>query len=210
MIRHCKHCNQKFDISLKPKGFMANHSRWCDSNPKRSEYIEALNINRSKSNSDPATISKRAEGVKRAHAAGKYNHVNRKTFLGKTHTKETRQKISEKALLSPHRRLRRNIIEYKGVKLDSTWELVLAQRLDELKINWNRPEPLNWVDEQGKTHHYFPDFYLEDYDIFLDPKNPHAITVQKSKLTILLKQYSNIVIIDSLESCRNFNPKDRL
>ena len=42
------------------------------------------------------------------------------------------------------------------------------------------------------------------YDVFLDPKNPQAIKVQKEKLDCLLTQYKNIIIIDNLEACKNF------
>ena len=206
MKKICKYCKQSFDVLSKPKGFMANHTRWCDSNPKRSEYISSLSKNRD--NNNPKIIQKRKEGLKRAHADGKFDYSKRDFFKGNKHTEETKKKISEKGRLSPHRRLRRNIIEYNGIKLDSSWELILAKRLDELKIKWIRPEPLQWFDEEGKLHHYFPDFYLEDYDIFLDPKNPHAIKVQQNKLTLLLKQYNNIIIINSVESCENFNLKD--
>jgi len=38
IIGKCKHCQVIFDISDKPKGWMANHSRWCDNNPKRQSY----------------------------------------------------------------------------------------------------------------------------------------------------------------------------
>ena len=37
-IRKCKHCKVEFDISEKPKCWMASHSRWCSENPKREEY----------------------------------------------------------------------------------------------------------------------------------------------------------------------------
>lgn len=33
MIRTCKHCSKTFNITNEPKGFMANHVRWCDENP---------------------------------------------------------------------------------------------------------------------------------------------------------------------------------
>lgn len=49
----CKHCNQIFDLTEKPSGWMANHSRWCDKNPKKKEYkngslkaVEAMNLKR--------------------------------------------------------------------------------------------------------------------------------------------------------------------
>ena len=43
-IRKCKHCNVEFDISDKPSGWMANHSRWCNENPKRQDYVDKLNV----------------------------------------------------------------------------------------------------------------------------------------------------------------------
>lgn len=48
----CKHCHKEFDISDKPKGWMANHSRWCELNPKRKNYgkesVAAMNSARIK------------------------------------------------------------------------------------------------------------------------------------------------------------------
>lgn len=197
----CKHCSNSFDFD-KPQQ-KANHSRWCDENPKSKEYRDKLENARN-------SISKESrlranEKIKQNWKNGKYDHVDQgKSFRGKRHTEETRSKISEAALNSNHRRLRRNPIEYNGILLDSTWELELAKRLDFLKIKWERPEPLPYTTEDGKTHKYFPDFYLPDYDLYVDPKNPHACNVQSSKLDILNNLYPNILIIKNLEECKNF------
>ena len=182
---------------------MANHSRWCEYNPKRSDYIH--NMKKARASITEHSRKKQREGIKIAHAEGKYDHLNYANFLGKKHTDESKKKISEGALKSKHRRLRKGTVEYKGILLDSSWELALAKRLDDLNIKWIRPEPIEWKDADGVIHNYFADFYLIDYDLYLDPKNPHAINVQKHKLDILLKQYANIKIISSLEECANFN-----
>ena len=203
MIKECKHCLEKFDVSNKPKGWIANHSRWCNSNPKRSSYHNAMSIARAAKTPEGRIVA--AEKVKVLHKEGKYAHVDRMNFLGKKHTIESKQLMREKALASPHRRLKKGMIEYKGIWLDSSWELALAKRLDFLSINWIRPGPIPWIDEAGVTHNYFGDFYLPDYNLYLDPKNPQAIKVQKKKLDCLLSQYNNIVIIDSLEGCTNYN-----
>ena len=51
-IRKCSHCKEIFDISTKPKGFMANHSRWCDENPKiYNNQKSVAAMNESKTNS---------------------------------------------------------------------------------------------------------------------------------------------------------------
>lgn len=210
-MNKCKHCKIEYDITDKPKGWMANHSRWCNKNPKRSEYVN--------------TNSKRIIEMKEAKRRNGFTNQFTKskllsipipdgplkgttgygTFNGKTHTESSKQTMREKALASNHRRLKKGVIEYKGILLDSSWELALAKRLDELQIKWIRPNPIPWVDEQGITHNYFADFYLSDYNLFLDPKNPYAIKSQKKKLKMLLRQYTNIIILESIEECESFN-----
>ena len=196
----CKHCGTPFTDSMSNNKRM-NHSRWCERNLKVRD-VSQLNT--------PEAIEKRVLSIKKAHADGKYAKAAQKAVatrarLGKLkHSDSTKIKLREKALLSPHRRLRRKMIRYKGIMLDSSWELALAQRLDEQVILWTRPAPLTWIDEAGQSHHYFPDFYLPEYDLYLDPKNPIAMNTQKKKLDLLLAQYPNIRIIPSLEECRSF------
>ena len=203
--RRCKHCKIEFDISDKPKGWMANHSRWCDSNPKKNTYKQNMKIARAGITEE--SRKKQSEGIKQAHKSGKYDHVVYTGFIGK-HSDETKQLIRKKALASKHRRLRKGVVYYKGVMLDSSWELELAKRLDYLCIEWIRPEPIPWIDDEGIEHNYFADFYLPAYDLYLDPKNKHAIKVQERKLKKLLTQYSNIVILDSLDKCKTYEIKE--
>jgi len=206
----CKHCSKGFeDITLSAK---ANHSRWCEHNPKRSSYktgsakaVAAMNEKRKQTGLTNQFTKAKLEGkpIPEGTMKGKPG-----SFLGKKHNEETRQLMSKKAISSTHRRLRRKMIEYNGVMLDSTWELELAKRLDELGIDWIRPEPIKWTDSYGVERNYFPDFYLKDYDIFLDPKNPYAIKAQQEKLERLLEQHNNIIIIKTLEECKNYSPTE--
>ena len=122
------------------------------------------------------------------------------------HSDETKQLISEKGRKSEHRRLRRKMIEYKGVLLDSTWELNLAKVLDKKGIRWTRPTPLKYIDKEGKVRNYFPDFFLPDYDLYLDPKNPHAYNVQKDKIEVLTQQYTNIIFLLTEDEIEKFAP----
>ena len=202
----CKHCGQEFDLSSKPKQFMANHSRWCDNNPKRIEYAEKLKVARAAKTDK--SFKKAGDSIKEAHKRGAYANVDYgKSFRGKTHTPEAIEVIRQKALASKHRRLRKGTIMYKGVLLDSSWELELAKRLDALGVAWERPKPLPWIDSEGDRHNYFPDFYLPELDLYLDPKNPHAFRVQKKKIDILDKTYPNIIWITSLEECQQYMPQ---
>jgi hypothetical protein len=210
-MRKCKHCNKEFDISNKPNGWMANHSRWCDENPKRKEYVSSL---KKRGNVSLMLEAKKKSGKTNQFTKAKIESKNipehpmkgkpNLVWKGRKHTEETKQLIREKALASPHRRLKKGTVEYKGTLLDSSWELELAKRLDELKIKWVRPDPITWVDNEGTPHNYFPDFYLEEYDLFLDPKNPQAVKAQKKKLNCLLTQYDNIVIIKTLQECKDY------
>lgn len=126
------------------------------------------------------------------------------------HSEETKKKLSEIARSQTHRRLVKSCRIYHKkngtqVLLDSSWEEVLAKRLDELNIDWIRPKPLRWKDKMGNHHNYFPDFYLTEYDIYLDPKNPYAKIVQAEKLEIITKLFPNLQILDTIDKIKNWS-----
>lgn len=208
----CKHCKKEFEgLSTSQK---ANHSRWCNENPKRESYV----VGSGKQLNTKESIRKRNIGIKLAHEAGKYKDSYKKALQTKLknnslyHTEESKELIRQKALNSKHRRLIRSVREYMKkdgtiVMLDSSWEEELAKRLDECEIDWIRPEtPIEYLTHDGTKHNYFPDFYLPKYDLFLDPKNPAAINAQKEKIEILLKNMNNLIILDTLEKCKSFHP----
>jgi hypothetical protein len=202
---HCKYCN--IDLINFETANRANHIRWCDKNPKKSEYKTKNNGSQLKTKE---AVEKRKLGLKKAHADGKYSHLDYSWNIGRPHTEETKERLRDKALASKHRRLVRSVRDYIKpdgtiIKLDSSWEESLARRLDQLNIEWIRPEnPIPWKDSKGRTHNYFPDFYLPKYDLFLDPKNSYAIASQKEKLDVLTKQVKNLIIIKTLEECQTF------
>ena len=156
------------------------------------------------------SIAKRNIGILKAHADGKYNYCDNNHFKGKRHTDASKKKMSAAALKSDHRRLVRGIRPYINkngeiIMLDSSWEEALARRLDNLNIDWVRPDiPIPYIDLSGIRRRYFPDFYLKEYDLFLDPKNPYALKVQREKIDIIRKTIPNLILILSLEECKNF------
>ena len=69
---------------------------------------------------------------------------------------------------------------YKEIWFDSSWEVRVAKSLDENKIKWERPRNgFIWNDEGNK---YYPDFYLIDHDVYLDPKNAYLQKIDKQKI----------------------------
>lgn len=202
----CKYCSISFsELNASER---ANHSRWCKENPKHEYYKTKADGSQFK---NAEVIAKRTVGIVKAWADGKYDNSPKGNNLGYRHSEYSKKLISEKALLSTHRRLVRSIRKYEKldgtiISLDSSWEEALAIRLDELNVSWTRPKPIPWTDNTGKKHNYFPDFYLPDFDLFLDPKNAYAIKSQETKLEVLLKQYNNIVIIKSLDECKTYIP----
>jgi hypothetical protein len=68
--------------------------------------------------------------------------------------------------------------KYAGdVWLESSWEYKVAKSLDDNEIKWIRPKYLRYEDKR-----YYPDFYLLDYNVYLDPKNSYLQNVDSEKL----------------------------
>ena len=129
----------------------------------------------------------------------------------KPHTEKTKALISEKARNSNHRRLVKSTRYYTKkngdtILLDSSWEELLAKRLDALEIEWIRPESISWIDSSGKSRNYFPDFYLPEYDLYLDPKNPAAMLQQAEKIEWLKNNIKNLIFLENIIEIETFCP----
>lgn len=119
--------------------------------------------------------------------------------MGTPVSQDTKDKISKTARLNP-RKIRKNrktiYYEYnrKIIVLQSTYEFILANNLTKANIKWQRPSCFPYIDASNKLRHYYPDFYLTDYNVYLDPKNDYLIKVDEDKIK-RASSYNNIRIL---------------
>lgn len=96
--------------------------------------------------------------------------------IGYKHTEDFKVRQRAHALkrnLGGVRQSRR--IQYNGKTLGSTYELRLAEDLDKNGIRWDTCKRFSYIDPTGKVRTYTPDFFLIDYNVYLDPKNDYLI-----------------------------------
>lgn len=101
--------------------------------------------------------------------------------------------ISRKGFSHPNCGGQTNYYKYKynDIWMDSTWEVELAKWLDENKIKWIRSRKINfkWIDEEGYSRIYYPDFYLPEMNLYLDPKNKYLVTKDLYKLNYVINNH---------------------
>lgn len=66
--------------------------------------------------------------------------------------------------------------------LESSYEVRLAHILNNLNILWIRPEYFIYNDKNDNKRRYYPDFYLPEFDVYLDPKNSYLIKTDIDKI----------------------------
>lgn len=133
---------------------------------------------------------------------------NRTGKPNKTCSKECRAEInSKRAKANPNCGGSTNYkrFRYKEILMDSSWEVDLAQWMDDNKIKWVRSRKicLFWRDEKGDLRRYYPDFYLPEQNVYLDPKNKFLQEKDKFKLEQVVK-HQNVTIfsgyLDAIKS----------
>lgn len=85
------------------------------------------------------------------------------------------------------------------VYLQSSYEIRCSEILNELEIRWVRPKYLEYILE-GKTKKYYPDFYLFDVDVYLDPKNDYLIKLHNDKIEAVRRDNNILLFIISEEN----------
>lgn len=114
-------------------------------------------------------------------------------YKGHPHSEKTKKRLSEcakKNKLGGWYSSKR--IEYNGIMLQSTYELEFAKDLDKNNISWIRPDFFLYK-LNGKEHRYYPDFYIESLNVYVDPKNDFLINNVNKRLGISDKEKINLV-----------------
>ena len=146
------------------------------------------------------------KGCELAALANKGN----KHGLGYKHSVETKEYLSDTRIKHLHKRKFFSKPEiYNGVHLDSSYESAVARSLDENKIRWIRPKSLRYYDGI-QFRRYVPDFYLIDYDVYLDPKNDWLIKKDKQKISLASEQNNVTVLILSKDQLTWHKISERL
>lgn len=202
-MKNCKRCNKEFEPQ---KGLVNYCSLECRNSrgPRSEEFKKIVSEKLSGRQLTPEHLSK-LTGKNNSRWNGGPNKLKTAvctncnmsfTYTGyynkKTCSRECRISSSTSRT---YRNGSRKTYYYNNVVLESSWELEIAGLLDTYNITWQRPDPISWVDTNNKVHMYYPDFYLTEYNIYLDPKNPYCMELDKQKMKKISKKI-NIIFGD--------------
>ena len=93
--------------------------------------------------------------------------------------------------------------QVSGQMLQGTWERNLALKFNELQIEWRKLQVNKDVWPyviDGKLKNYTPDFYLPEYDVYLDPKG-YWWGNDKRKIEEVKRQHADkhLIILEKVE-----------
>jgi len=84
--------------------------------------------------------------------------------------------------------------------LQSSYEARLADLLNSMCIKWKRPGALTYGDKKR----YFSDFYLTDYDLYLDTKNEYLARLDAEKIRQVCATGKRVHIIRECQICEEY------
>ena len=196
---NCQYCGKEY----KNRNSLCNHERQCSSNPNKQIIDHSKFTTKGLPAWNKGLTKETDERIKNKGIKLHNRYVNNEivpSFLGKKHSLETKELMKQKALNNCYQRKCKKTQTYmkkdgEEINLDSSYEVMLAQILDTLNIKWERPNCIKWVDSNNVEHNYFPDFYLNDYDLYLDPKNEYCFQQQEEKINFFESNFNNFIFI---------------
>ena len=173
----CQYCGKQ----CKNRNSLCNHERLCKENPNRQNTIIVGFNNKGRTGWNKGLTKDTDERVLK-YTMTLRQHLQDgliKTLKGNDNPAsrpEVKEKISKTCLEKSakgewHTSLaKQHHYEYKGMDLHCAWELEFAKFLDAKGINYTRCKERFPYLFDNKTHYYTPDFYIVDYDIFIEIK----------------------------------------
>ena len=184
----CPECNKE----LKSEIALRSHKWRAHTNEGKNHSVPVWNKGLTK-NDHPSIMAKLIE-VKKSKI-----HKYRKDFTSKPHTEEAKRKISQ-AMSINNKGGRCKWYEVSGQKVQGTWERDFAIELDKREIKWKKITEKKYTLQyvmDGKVRHYSPDFYLEEFDTYIEIKGRWWGN-DREKMKCVIEQHSDkrIVIIE--------------
>jgi hypothetical protein len=96
--------------------------------------------------------------------------------------------------------------KYKNIWMDSSWEVDIAKWMDENNIKWERDRKKHmfwWTDDTGEERRYYPDFYLPELNLYLDPKNKYKMEKDQIKIERVIEKNKITLIWGLLDNVKN-------
>ena len=145
---HCIYCNKEYYSGHS----VGSHERCCELNPSRFIFSDELK----KKLSDKARSYKWTDEQKAKHSS-----IMRKVVI------ENKESYSSSNVSG-----RVKLYEFDGSVYKGKWELAVAKSLTKSGIRFtNRVDPIPYFwPKTNKIHLYFPDFYLIDFNLYLEVK----------------------------------------
>lgn len=179
---NCKYCGEL----RKNRNSAINHQRFCKQNPSPDINPFSTPIRKGR-----PSWNKGLYGDERCkHSLETLQKLRIMGELRKgipLHSEEFKKKqsiIAKQRGLGGHTSKRR--IWYRDdIYLQSSFEIRLAKILDDLGIEWSRPDPFLYVTETGE-HRYYPDFKVGN--IYLDTKNEYLAIKDSIKIETVRQQ----------------------
>tara|TARA_B100001094_G_C18001017_1_gene705178 strand:- start:215 stop:619 length:405 start_codon:yes stop_codon:yes gene_type:complete len=87
------------------------------------------------------------------------------------------------------------------IQMDSSWEAKCAEKLDELEVEWERTEDLKlkYIDKRAQTRNYIPDFYLPEFDMYLEVKGYWTTPARWKMRSVMDRNPGKIRLLQSLD-----------
>lgn len=177
---NCKFCEKvcKNDNSLR------NHERLCKKNPNKQELINNfIEYNKKRKDLNIKGVNQYTKakelGLPKPIISDETRKKISESSKNRIWTEEQKRKHSDsmkKAVENhPDSYTKNNVVgrvknvEYNGVKFKGRWEVIVAKWLDQNRIKWLH-EYKSFSYEWNGIRKYYPDFYLPDFDLFLEVK----------------------------------------
>lgn len=168
---YCKYCGRKSPT----KQGNTCHESYCSKNPNKDPNRHGWNKGLTKETDERVkrcgeTYTKNCkEGKFSGWLKGKTKETDeRLAKLSKSVSEKVKKKVAEGTWHNSFSKSR--TIEYKGIKFLGSWEVNFAKYLDSKNIKWERcKEQFDYYFE-NINHKYTPDFYLPDYDLYIEIK----------------------------------------
>lgn len=177
----CSYCKR----TINNVGSLKAHEKYCKLNPNREEKPSNFILYNKKIKSGELTKQYTNQHVK-AKELGYKLPISESTRLkisnaNKNRLWTTEQKLKHSTTMrnavknNPDSYSKNNVvgrvrnIEYRGIKLKGSWELIFAKWLDQNNIEWKH-EAKGFEYQWKGTRLYFPDFYLPNFDLYIEVK----------------------------------------